>query len=64
MWYRMMSMMVAGALLLSSISAFGATARCVVVEKKGDVLVMNCGDRSGGFTKSSKVKIKTDRDKK
>lgn len=44
-------------------NGFGASARCVVVEKKGTVLVMDCGDRAAGFPKKGRVKIKTDRDR-
>ncbi|WP_136808374.1 hypothetical protein [Desulfosediminicola flagellatus] len=44
--------------------SFAASARCEVVSKDGDLLVMDCGKQSKGFDEKSKVKIKTDRDKK
>lgn len=39
-----------------------ASARCEVVRKEGNVLIMDCGERADGFTEKSRVKIKTDRD--
>lgn len=50
-------------ILITVNSSFGASARCVVVEKRGNHLIMDCGERAKGFSKQSKVKIKTDRDK-
>jgi len=47
---------------IAPVNGLGASARCVVVEKKGTVLVMDCGDRAAGFPKKGRVKIKTDRD--
>jgi len=49
------------AMLLSSTAAFSASARCEVVKKQGNVLIMDCGDRAEGFKEKSQVKIKTDR---
>ncbi|WP_136796642.1 MULTISPECIES: hypothetical protein [Desulfosediminicola] len=49
--------------VLGAENSVGATAKCVVVEKKGTVLVMDCGARSQGFPEKGRVKIKTDRDK-
>lgn len=54
---------VAGIVLLVQLgSSQAASARCEVVEKEGNVLVMDCGKRAKGFSQGSKVKIKTDRD--
>lgn len=50
-------------LLFSSTAAFSASARCQVVKKEGNVLIMDCGDRAQGFKEKSQVKIKTDRGK-
>jgi hypothetical protein len=50
-------------LIVTSHSAFAASAKCVVVKKQGNVLIMDCGDQSKGFQEKSKVKIKTDREK-
>lgn len=50
-------------LLMTSAAAFPATARCKVIRKQGNVLVMDCGSQAAGFKEKSKVKIKTDRDK-
>lgn len=47
-----------------SSTAHGASAKCTVVEKKGNVLIMDCGERAKDFEKKNKVKIKTDRGKK
>lgn len=44
--------------------SYGASARCEVVKKDGNILVMDCGKQSEGFKEKSRVKIKTDRDKK
>lgn len=52
------------ALLTSADSTPGATAKCVVVEKKGNLMMIDCGDRAKGFPEKGKVKIKTDRDKR
>lgn len=51
-------------LLLSSTSVLAAAARCEVVRKQGNVLIMDCGDQAKGFQEKSQVKIKTDRAKK
>jgi len=52
------------AMLLSSTAAFSASARCEVVKKQGNVLIMDCGERAEGFNEKSQVKIKTDRDRR
>lgn len=53
---------VAASLFLSSSAVFSASARCQVVGKKGNVLIMDCGEQAEGFTEKSQVKIKTDRE--
>ena len=56
---------VLGSLLIvhfSGSEVLAASARCEVVKKQGNVLIMDCGDRADGFTEKSRVKIKTDRD--
>lgn len=55
-------LMIVATLTINSVNSFGASAKCVVVEKKGTILVMDCGDRSKGFSEKGRVKIKTDRD--
>ncbi len=44
--------------------SYGASARCEVVKRQGNILIMDCGKRSEGFDEKSRVKIKTDRDKR
>lgn len=39
-----------------------ASAKCVVVNKSGTVLVMDCGDRGESIPNGANVKVKTDRD--
>lgn len=58
------SLAVSLAVMLTSTSVFADTARCQVVGKKGNVLIMDCGDQAKGFKEKSQVKIKTDRGKK
>ncbi len=59
----MMCIGIALCLLVTNQLAFAASAKCVVVKKEGNVLIMDCGDQSKGFQEKSKVKIKTDREK-
>lgn len=59
----LISILVCSGLLLLSTAAFSASARCEVVRKEGNVLIMDCGDQAEGFKEKSQVKIKTDRDK-
>lgn len=58
------SLAVSLAVMLTSTSVFADTARCQVVGKKGNVLIMDCGDQAKGFKEKSQVKIKTDRGRK
>lgn len=58
------SLLVSLAVVLTSNTVLAASARCEVVGKKGNVLIMDCGDQSKDFKEKSQVKIKTDRDKK
>lgn len=56
------TLVMAGAVVLVLCgNSFGASARCTVVKKTDEVLVMDCGSRAEGFQEGSKVKIKTDR---
>lgn len=59
----MFALVLLAAAVFAPNNGFCASARCVVVEKKGTLLVMDCGDRAAGFPKKSRVKIKTDRDR-
>ncbi len=44
--------------------SYGASAKCEVVKKDGNLLIMDCGKQAKGFQEKSKVKIKTDRGKR
>lgn len=48
-------------LLVARDTSLAASAKCVVVKKDGNVLVIDCGKNVDGFEKNTKVKIKTDR---
>ena len=48
-------------ILIAPAYAYAASARCEVVKKEGNVLIMDCGEQARGFSEKSKVKIKTDR---
>lgn len=48
-------------LLLSPSVSSAASAKCEVIKKQGNVLVMDCGQQADGFNEKSQVKIKTDR---
>jgi len=39
--------------------AAAASARCTVVEVRGDQLIIDCGERSGHFPPKSTIKIKS-----
>lgn len=51
-------------LLTGSFStALAASGKCTVVEVQGQRMIIECDQRTKGFSQGSKIKIKTDRKK-
>lgn len=61
---KMFTACIAGAIMLGQLqTGLAASDKCTVVEVKGKRMVIDCEQRTKGFSEGSRIKIKTDTSK-